>query len=303
MHDVSLKTGSMSDTPLISCVIPTHNRASKVINAIESALSQSYQNIEVLVVDDQSKDHTKEVVESVCQKDNRVKYLLNPNKGANNARNFGITNARGEYIAMLDDDDIWDQTKLEKQIDVFKRLGKEYGVVYCTMERKSFKGKSIRRHPSNLSRVKNGNILNRLLKRNFITTSSLLVKAEAFKKSGMFNPVYKSFQDWELLTRIAIDYHFFYINEVLVYVYESNDSITLDKSGRVITKIMHLKQFMHLYRERSRLLSFRLCDLGFTLLKLKRYGFAKKLLGKSLKYNPLNVEALLYLALIKIKGL
>jgi glycosyltransferase involved in cell wall biosynthesis len=292
----------MSDTPLISCVIPTHNRASKVVNAIESVLSQTYQNIEILVVDDQSKDHTKEVVEAVCQKEKRVRYLLNPNKGANNARNFGITNARGEYIALLDDDDIWVETKLEKQLNIFKGLGKEYGVVYCAMERKSLKGKNLRRHPSRFSIVKDGNILSRLLKRNFITTSSLLVKAEVFKVSGLFNPTYKSFQDWELLSRIAIDYHFHYINEILVYVYESDDSITLDKSGRVITKIKHLKQFMHLYKERPKLLSFRLCDLGFTLLKLKRYGFARLLLGKSLKVNPLNVEALLYLTLLKFKA-
>lgn len=302
MQNDSFKTGSMSDTPLISCVIPTHNRASKVVNAIESVLSQTYQNIEILVVDDQSKDHTKEVVEAVCQKEKRVRYLLNPNKGANNARNFGITNARGEYIALLDDDDIWVETKLEKQLNIFKGLGKEYGVVYCAMERKSLKGKNLRRHPSRFSIVKDGNILSRLLKRNFITTSSLLVKAEVFKVSGLFNPTYKSFQDWELLSRIAIDYHFHYINEILVYVYESDDSITLDKSGRVITKIKHLKQFMHLYKERPKLLSFRLCDLGFTLLKLKRYGFARLLLGKSLKVNPLNVEALLYLTLLKFKA-
>lgn len=292
----------MSDAPLISCVIPTHNRASKLINAVESALSQSYRNIEVLVVDDQSRDNTHEVVAAVCQKDNRVKYLLNPNKGANNARNFGITNARGEYIAFLDDDDIWVDTKLEKQLNAFKSLGNEYGVVYCTFARKSSKGKIVRRHPSRFSGIRNGDILNRLLKRNFITTSSIFVKAEVFKKSGMFSPFYKSFQDWELLTRIAINYHFYHINEVLVYLYESNDSITLDKSGRVITKIKHLKQFMQLYRERPKLLSFRLCDLGFTLLKLKRVGFARLLLLKSLKYNPFNAEALLYLTLIKIKG-
>ena len=293
----------MNDSPLISCVIPTHNRASKVKIAIESVLSQTYPHLELLIVDDQSKDNTKEVIESLAIKDQRIKYLLNPNKGANNARNFGITNAKGEYIAFLDDDDTWVNTKLEKQLTIFKTLGGEYGVVYCTFARKSTKGNVIRTHPSRFSVIKNGDILNRLLKRNFISTCSLFVKAEVFQKSGMFSPKYKSFQDWELLTRIACDYHFYYLKETLVNVFESNDSITLDKRGRVITKIMHLKQFMHLYKERPRLLSFRFCDLGFTLLKLKRYGYARFFLLKSLQHNKLNLEAIMYLTVLKFKSL
>lgn len=292
----------MIDAPLISCIIPTHNRAGKLTTAVESVLSQTYPNLELLIVDDQSKDNTKEVVELMAHKDKRIKYLLNPVKGANNARNFGITNANGQYIAFLDDDDSWVDTKLEKQLNVFQGLGNEYGVVYCTFARQSTKGNVKRTHPSRFSIIKNGNILNRLLKRNFISTCALFVKAEVFQKSGMFSPKYKSFQDWELLTRIACDYHFYYLKETLVNVFESNDSITLDKRGRVITKIMHLKQFMHLYKERPRILSFRYCDLGFTLLKLKRYGYARFFLLKSLQCNKLNLEALMYLSVLMFKS-
>lgn len=293
----------MSDYPLISCIIPTHNRALKLQTAIQTVLSQTYRNLELLIVDDQSKDNTKETVEIAALQDHRIRYLLNPQKGANNARNFGITHAKGEYIAFLDDDDRWVNTKLEKQLNAFNGLGSDYGVVYCTFARKSIKGKAVRYHPSRFSRVKNGNILNRLLKRNYITTSTLFVKAEVFQKSGMFSPKYKSFQDWEILTRIACDYQFYYLKEVLVHLHESTDSITLDKRGRVITKIMHLKQFMHLYRERPRILSFRYCDLGFTLLKLKRDRFARFFLLKSLQHNKLNLEAWFYLAILKLRGL
>ena len=303
LPNVFINLNKMNDNPLISCVIPTHNRASKVITAIESVLTQTYHNIEILVIDDQSVDNTKEVVELISQKDKRVKYLLNPIKGANNARNFGIVNANGQYIALLDDDDMWLDSKLEKQLNAFQGLGSKYGIVYCTFARKSTKGKVVRNHPSRFSRIKNGDILNRILKRNFITTSTLFIKAEVFQKSGMFDPKYKSFQDWELLTRIACDYHFYYLKETLVNVYESNDSITLDKRGRVLTKIMHLKQFMSLYEIRPRLLSFRYCDLGFTLLKLKRDGFARLFLLRSLKHNMLNFEALLYLLVLKFRSL
>ncbi len=291
----------MKDTPLISCVIPTYNRSQKVVQAIESVLGQSYSNLEVLVVDDQSKDDTKQVVEKLAQGNPRIKYFYNPSKGANNARNHGIKNAQGEFIAMLDDDDQWDKLKLEKQLQAFNKLDSNYGVVYCTFARKKNNGKILRTHPSRFSSSKNGNILKRLLKRNFITTSTILVKTEVFKKSGLFNPRYKSFQDWELLTRIARDYYFYHIPEVLVNVYESGDSITLDKHGRVITKYMHLKQFLDLYEGQPKLLSKRYSSLGFTLFKLKRNGFARLFLKRSLKYNPLNLEALFLLLILSLK--
>ncbi len=291
----------MKDTPLISCVIPTYNRSQKVIQAIESVLGQSYSNLEVLVVDDQSKDDTRQVVEKLAQGNPRIKYFYNPSKGANNARNHGIQNAQGEFIAMLDDDDRWDKLKLEKQLQAFNKLDSNYGVVYCTFARKKNNGKILRTHPSRFSSSKNGDILKRLLKRNFITTSTILVKTEVFKKSGLFNPRYKSFQDWELLTRIARDYYFYHIPEVLVNVYESGDSITLDKHGRVITKYMHLKQFLDLYEGQPKLLSKRYSSLGFTLFKLKRNGFARLFLKRSLKYNPLNPEALFLLLILSLK--
>jgi glycosyltransferase involved in cell wall biosynthesis len=293
----------MIEAPLISCIIPTHNRSAKVVLAIESILAQTYTELEILVVDDQSIDSTKEVVEAMIQKDQRIRYFRNPNKGANNARNFGIQHAKGKFIAFLDDDDVWMNSKLEKQFKLMSTLGPEFGVVYCTFARKKTTGKILRRHPSRFSSFKNGNILDRLLKRNFITTSTLFVKTEVFQKCGMFDPGYKSFQDWELLTRIARDFHFFYLKEILVNVYESNDSITLDKRGRVLTKLKHLKQFMDLYELNPRLLSGRYSSLGFTLLKLKRFGFSKKFLLRSLKYNALNIEALALLLFLNFRSI
>lgn len=290
----------INNNPLVSCIIPTFNRGEKIGKALESVITQSYRNIEILVVDDQSVDNTKEIVEEYVKTDARIKYLLNPTKGANNARNHGITNAKGEYIALLDDDDVWLETKIQKQLNVFNQLNDKYGVVYCSFLRKKMNKNTYKQHPSKLSRIKNGNILKRLLKRNFIGTPTLFIKTEVFNKSGLFNPNYKSFQDWELLIRIAKDYNFYYLQEPLVHVFESGDSITLNKLGRAMTSFRLLKQNIALYKNKPRLLSYRYCAIGFALLKLKRYKAAKLFLYRSIKHNYFNIEAILYLFIAQL---
>lgn len=102
--------------PLVSCIIPTYNRANFVERAIQSVLNQTYKNIEVIVVDDGSEDNTKEVVLSI--KNERIKYIrLHRNFGAAFARNVGIVNAEGEFIAFLDSDDYFLPEKIEKQVE------------------------------------------------------------------------------------------------------------------------------------------------------------------------------------------
>jgi glycosyltransferase involved in cell wall biosynthesis len=282
---------------LISCIIPTFNRASKVTEAIKSVLTQTYQQVEVLVIDDQSADNTKEAVGKIADADYRVKYYYNPVKGGNHARNFGINKASGDYIAFLDDDDVWEPEKLEKQLQCFAKSLSRTGVVYCTFERKSQNGKT-RRHPSRWSREKEGDMLKYLLRRNFITTSSLLVKSEVFKICGGFSPEFKSFQDWELLIRMAEKYRFGFVREILVKQYESNDSITLNKRGRLLAKLRLVRQYKHLYTDYPRILSYRYRSLGFDFVKQKQFRRAKRFYQASLRYRSFNPAALLMLALI-----
>ncbi|MCB0527042.1 MAG: glycosyltransferase family 2 protein [Lewinellaceae bacterium] len=93
-------------TELVSCVVPTYNRAAFLKDAIESTLAQDYPNWELIIVDDQSADNTAEVAKAYAEKDPRIRYFLNPQKGVSSARNYGIEMAKGQYIAFLDDDDI-----------------------------------------------------------------------------------------------------------------------------------------------------------------------------------------------------
>jgi len=101
----------MSCKPLVSVVIPTYNRAQQTIAAIESVLAQSYSSFEIIVVDDGSTDGSGEMIQRfVSQNSNgchQILFVSQPNQGASAARNTGISNARGEYIAFLDSDDSW----------------------------------------------------------------------------------------------------------------------------------------------------------------------------------------------------
>ncbi len=117
-----------SQIPRVSVVIPTHNRCSLVSRAVKSVLNQTVENLEVLVVDDASQDNTLTVLENLAQEDNRIRYIRNEIPlGGGGARNVGIHNACGKYVAFLDDDDEWLPYKLERQLP----YADYYSIVGC----------------------------------------------------------------------------------------------------------------------------------------------------------------------------
>ncbi|MBD3561856.1 glycosyltransferase family 2 protein, partial [Planktothrix sp. FACHB-1355] len=106
----------MSDLnhPKVSVVIPAYNAMRYLPATLDSVFNQTYTDLEILIIDDGSKDETVEWVAQIT--DPRVQLISQQNKGVSEARNAGIANARGEYIALLDADDLWEPTKLEKQV-------------------------------------------------------------------------------------------------------------------------------------------------------------------------------------------
>lgn len=117
----------MGSFPLVSVIIPTYRRAGMLAEALESVRAQGYPNLDVIVVDDGSRDSTAEVV---ALHGEWVRYLEQPNRGASAARNRGIREARGEFIAFLDDDDLWRPGKLKEQLRFFK-LRPEAAINIC----------------------------------------------------------------------------------------------------------------------------------------------------------------------------
>ena len=119
-----------SSLPKVTVGITTYNRSHLLRFAIESVLIQTYRNLEIYIVDDNSTDDTRATVESYA--DSRIVYLLNKiNSGVSSCRNRVLARSKGEYIAFLDDDDTWSVDKLERQVHLAKARGTDYAVIYC----------------------------------------------------------------------------------------------------------------------------------------------------------------------------
>lgn len=189
---------------LISVVIPTYDRAHMIVEAIESAFSQSWRPLEVIVVDDGSTDCTETVVRSWAEihKDDFVlRYFSQPNAGGNAARNLGVEKANGCFIAFLDSDDLWHPSKLEQQMAVMCRHPK-CGAVYCGVREVDVETKKVLRVPNRA--YPQGDILDELLVRDTTApTSTYLIRKSVLKDSCGFDSTLNARQDWDLWIRLA----------------------------------------------------------------------------------------------------
>lgn len=245
--------------PKVSVIIPTYNRAHLIGQAIKSILNQTYQNFEIIVVDDGSTDNTEEVVKNL--RDERIKYIKHEkNKGASAARNTGIKVAGGKYIAFQDSDDEWFPKKLEKQIKAFENAPQNIGVIYTGLFRIENNKKEY--IPYSWVKKKEGNISKEILKGNFVATPTLLVRKECIEKVGMFDECLQRLQDWELVIRISKYYYFKFINEPLLISRYNSDSITANKDARIQALKHILLKHQEDFIENKELLSKYYFEIG-----------------------------------------
>lgn len=230
----------MADSsPLVSIILPTYNRAASLARAVSSVLNQSYADFELIVVDDASTDATAEVLHQFS--DERLRCLSHPeNRGANAARNTGIRASRGRLIAFQDSDDAWLADKLDKQLAVLSHAPPSVGVVFCAYrriwenDRQQLFPARLRRLSSKLplaSRRLDGDIQRALLRGNFVTTQTTVVRQECFERVGLFDERLFQLQEWELWLRISRYYTFHYVDQPLVDVYYTPGSLSTDLSA------------------------------------------------------------------------
>lgn len=197
----------------VSIVLPTYNRGAIVKRAIESVLSQTFTDFELLVIDDGSADCTEQIVCAIV--DTRIRYVkLSGNQGVSVARNRGIELAAGEWIAFEDSDDLWHRDKLEKQLNWAQKYpGAD--MIYCSYSIED-KGEVYvcpnEKWPGKLS----GDIFTDMLWRNSVGAPTLMAKKSAIADCGGFDPAYQALEDWEFALRLSKNRQVAYIPQVLV---------------------------------------------------------------------------------------
>jgi glycosyltransferase involved in cell wall biosynthesis len=223
--------------PLISVIIPAYNASDFISQAIESVLSQSYEPLEIIAIDNGSNDHTSEVIRSYSEK---VKCIrLDPNKGVTGARNVGIQSSRGELIAFLDADDQWLPGKIEQQqaiLDSEPDIGLVHtDVFYWNPDAGDKNIRECGREQFT------GNCYTRFFFDNHVMPSSVLLRRECLEAVGLFDEGFYVAEDWDLWFRIARRFRFAYLNYpmVLYRVHEgslSNDHARMRQHELLVIK-------------------------------------------------------------------
>lgn len=200
--------------PQVSVIVPTYNSAQYISEAIDSVFNQTYEDWEIIVVDDGSTDNTKEVLRKYSSK---IGYFYQENKGPSSARNKGIKSAKGKYIAFLDADDMWMPEKLKLQMDVISKEP-SIGLVSCDGYIIDMDG-VIQKQITKRRYLNKKKLLDDLLFRNVIgATPSLLVRKECFHVVGLFDETLAVGEDRDMWLRICRRYEFRNIGKPLIKV-------------------------------------------------------------------------------------
>lgn len=213
----------LMNTPHVSVVIPTYNRAELLRLALRSVQTQTSPAKEIVVVDDGSTDHTAEVVSELADESTHIIYLDGPHcNRLGELRNRGVAATTGEWIAFLDSDDIWSADRLDRQLNAL-RQSPEAGLAFCNVQRFSESGPVGPGPYLSMSADYNGHILGDLLEEPVAVPSALMVKRQAFDEVGGFaeRPIN---EDYELTLLIAARYPASYVPDPLVFMRKHGDS-------------------------------------------------------------------------------
>ena len=288
----------MEKNPKVSVIIPTYNSAQFIVETLESVFAQTYKNYEVIVVDDGSTDNTKEVLKPYMSK---IRYIYKENGGPASARNVGIKNARGEYIAFLDSDDLWLPEKLEKQVRYFE----EHPQIYMVFADCIRFGEEVSNTPRNDTKylISNDMFVN-IWWYNIVPTSTVMVRKSCFEKVGFFDEAkeLETTEDTEMWLRIARECEVGYLREVVTKYRvrmsgysRSNINRAYNSAKLVIDKYWgdikirgYTRKFYDLKLHRHYL------NYGLSLFSIGDSKGAHMKFKEALKYNPKSLKALFW---------
>lgn len=282
----------MESLPIVTAIVTTYKRSTEIVRrALLSIVNQTYNNLEIILVNDCPEDSSlAKALESLCNNfDRTVMYLpMKKNAGANAARNYGASIAKGEFIAFLDDDDEWSSNKIELQMQ--KMLDNDVGIVYCNTWVNSEKLHNITIHYKN--ERPEGNLYDRLFRGNVIgSTSFPLIRKKAFNEVGGFNEEVPALQDMELWLRIAKRYQVGYIHEPLgIYYFYKGERISAHPERRIRGYEQIYKQHKE-YLNQNKKTKANFDIMGITLyINARNFKHAIKLWREAVSLNPTNIR-------------
>ncbi len=208
---------------MVSVIIPTYNCGKYLRDAMDSVLNQTYQEMEILVVDDGSTDDTQSIIR---QHYPTVRYFYQDNGGAAKARNRGLREARGELIAFLDADDVWLPTKLEKQVIYFAGHP-DVGLLSTNQTYRDTTGR-MHHDPGKRERLFIGDCVRNIFLYSGVATPTVMLRREVIQRVGHFEECLVAAEDDNLWMRIAFSYKIALIDEPLTLVRGRPDSLTQD---------------------------------------------------------------------------
>lgn len=293
--------------PLVSVIIPTYNRADFLKLTLESVCNQTYPNIEVIIIDDGTPNDTNLLL---CEKFEKVKYIKIENSGGpSKPRNVGILEAKGKYIAFVDDDDLWLPNKLEKQVAVLEN-NPDFGLVHSccqVIDEKGIEKKEIIGRPGSLN-VKHGDVSMRMIGNWTLMTPSVFISKDVVNRVGLFNEeMPPAGEDAEYWSRSSFETKFYYIDEPLAkYRIHPNNISASKKKYRKLPYylkevLVNKKREKRISNQDYKKLITRMCKNVISHIK-QHYMLSIKILFELdtfwfIKWR--NVKSLMYVVFIK----
>lgn len=247
---------------LVSVIIPTYNRAHVLARALDSVLSQDYFPLEVIVVDDGSTDHTPDLLDRYK---GRIRVLSQANKGVSAARNLGIRNSRGGFVALLDSDDAWTPEKLSLQTAFFE--AHPHALICQTEETWIRNGRRV--NPKVKHKKPSGIIFTPSLKLCLVSPSAVMMRRELFDLKGYFNEDFPVCEDYDLWLRVSMDTPVYLIDIPCTVKYGGHDD---QLSASHSQDKYRIQSILNLIREDMLDLEQKAAALKVLIKKCRVYG-------------------------------
>jgi glycosyltransferase involved in cell wall biosynthesis len=286
--------------PKISVIIPTFNLSGLVGQAVESVLGQSITDFELVIVDDGSTDNTREVIKKFVDK--RIKYYYKDNGGLASARNFGIKNSSGSFVAFLDDDDLWPPDYLAVMLGALEKSD-DYGVAYCAPTQVYPDGRQVRAYRA--KDCLSGWITKQLFNKNLVYCQAAVFLRQALK-DFRWDESLRTSSDNDVVLMLSLTTKFLFVPNVDVVRRVRRDGISVHSFSKNINcdKIRVMERFYRLYGQRFISDAEAKRRLGYVYKETAKRFYdsgaitaAIYLFKRAIRYDPLNFRA--YKGLLK----